>query len=54
MQMSLGQQYLECLTIRSPALTSRCSGLVSDQASILFGSSGRRPKLPRLWASNHS
>jgi len=31
-----------------PVFTSRCCKLVGDQASILFGSTSRRHRLPRL------
>jgi hypothetical protein len=36
-----------CFT-RHPVLTRRCCRLVSDQASILFGSTRRRHRLPKL------
>jgi hypothetical protein len=34
----------------SPVFTSRCCKLVNDHVSILFGSTGRRHRLPNLYA----
>ncbi len=48
---SISQYYRACFTSLPPVFTNRCCKLVSDQFSIFFGSTSRRHRFPRLYAS---